>query len=451
MLPANGGEVKRMAIQLPTAIGPIPGDPAGIRARANKFTRTADAILEAVRGLQTAIADTRNHSSEALDELAENAGDVSSHLDSLHNRYQVAGEALSGFATALETAQSQVGPLIQESSQSEASVHYYDRQIDIYDDRRHAATDPTELAEINTHLAGLHRRRNSQVADIANARARFEQIVESLRQAGIAAANRLQTATSSDGFNDTLWDDFTGWVAEHAEILKALRTVLSWVTAALSVLSFFFPVLAPFALAAALLTAGLSLVLALSGEISWVDFALDVIAALSFGVGALAVRGVSRVLTMLKTSRVAHLTSLGGRSPLRSVTGSFNGVLRGRNGLTIGNLRLPSVPWIREVLTARGTASAHFLRIAASGRAGAGGPMDAALLGLGHLYIMTSKLANGIGRTVSTIDTGLDSGLPTFLDVLPDAMSDNAFIEWLSDTSQDYQDFRDDMTWRVGS
>ncbi|MGL1442088.1 hypothetical protein ACSTJB_23505, partial [Vibrio parahaemolyticus] len=48
----------------------------------------------------------------------------------------------------------------------------------------------------------------------------------------------------------------------------------------------------PVALGLAVLTAGLSFLLASSGDGSWLDFALDVIGVLTFGVGSAALAGV---------------------------------------------------------------------------------------------------------------------------------------------------------------
>lgn len=107
-------------MDLPETIAAIPGSPSAIRWRASQYARTADAILDAVSGLRTAIAETRNHESEALDVLAENADTVAGKLETLENRYRVASDALTGFAGDLETAQQQAAPIVTENSEASA-------------------------------------------------------------------------------------------------------------------------------------------------------------------------------------------------------------------------------------------------------------------------------------------------------------------------------------------
>lgn len=309
-------------MDLPPTIAPIPGDPATIRSRASRFERTADAILDAVSGLRTAIAETRNHRSDALDELAGNATNVADKLATLENRYRVASDALGDFATDLETAQAQAAPIVEEQSDAQAQLSYANGRIREFEQQRLSITDPTELIDLNQQLIRMHARASTHQGTLSSAQTRFNTILETLRQSGRNAASRFETATNGDGLNDSLLDNVLGWVQENAEILQAIRQVLQVITAVLSVLSFVFPVLAPFALAAGLLTAGLSLLLAAAGEISWVDFALDVLAVATLGVGAIASRGVGQVVNLMRANRLAvvsnALPQATSTSPMRS-------------------------------------------------------------------------------------------------------------------------------------
>jgi len=435
---------------LPTQIGPIPGSVTTIRSKAARFAATADAILEAVSGLRTAIADTRQHESDALDQLAENATKVADRLGSLQNRYDEASDALTSFATDLETAQRDAQNLVAEHADAAQAQSSYERQIAYYRDERARATDPVEAADINRHLLSLTQRRDGQAAQAADAQARFDRIIEGLRQSGGDAARKMRDAADGDGFNDSLWDDFSGWVAEHAEILKAIHSILQKITLALSVLSFFFPVLAPFALAAAAITAGLSLVLAATGQISWIDFALDVLAVATMGVAAAASRTISGVVTALKGTRVARLAAQGTNNPLRVVTGSFNGVLKGKNGLSLfgGKLKLPSVTWLRQVNSAKGMTNAHFLRIVQSAKAGAGGPLDDILLNIGRQEILKITVSAGITAAAKGVDTALGTALPKILDLVGDTQHE---MPVLGDIADWYEGMKDAATWRIGS
>lgn len=439
-----------MSIDLPDHIAPIPGSPATVSSRATRFTATADAILEAVSGLRSAIADTSQHESKALDQLAENAGEVATRLESLEGRYRAAGSALNSFATELETAQREADSLVREHAEATAAADRYDREIGHYREQRQRTTDPMEAVDLNQHLTLLNQRQGAQASAAAGAQARFSQIVERLRNAGVDAAGRMQDAMDGDGLNDGMWDNFSGWVAENAEILKAIHKILQIVTMVLSVLSFFIPVLAPIALAVAAVTAGLSLILASTGQISWVDFAIDLITVATFGVAAIATRAIGGIMNAIKGTRVARLAAQGNSSALRSVTGSFNGVLRGKNGVNLGRVQLPSVQWAKEVNAAKGITNAHFVRIAQSARAGAGGPLDDMLVRMGQEEIRRIKIAFG-ARTAITMPNTIANNAPAVGEYLDRIMPDNPVSNGIDAGVGWYQDVKDSATWKVGS
>lgn len=454
-------------MDLPETIGPIPGDPTAIRGRASQYAATADAILDAVSGLRTAIAETRNHDSEALDVLAENAGSVADKLATLENRYRVASESLTGFAGDLETAQRQVGPIIADSGEAAGQLTYATARIRQFEHQRLTTTDPTEMVELNQQLIRLHSRANAYRDTLATAQTQFNGILESLRQSGRDAASRLKTAIDGDGLNDSILDNINGWVSEHAEILKAIRQVLQVITTALSVLSFVFPVLAPFALAAGLLTAGLGLLLASAGEISWLDFGLDVLAVATLGVGAIASKGVGQVVSLMRANRLAvvtnalpQATSRGFAAASRLVNNSFDNVLSG--ALTTVRTPIPRLTldettpaFVRravELITAKGGNNADFLRLLQNPTVTGRNATIESLIALGRTHQFTAQLASGANLALHQVDATLSDRIPALLDALPDGLTDNVVGDALQGASDWYNDnMQDASTWRIGS
>src|SRR5690625_3977417 len=86
-------------------IADIPGDVSGIRYRANKFTRMAEAIQEARSMMSAVIRDAKEHDSDAVDALADAVGNSRERLADLKSRYETAGSQLTTFASVLETQQ----------------------------------------------------------------------------------------------------------------------------------------------------------------------------------------------------------------------------------------------------------------------------------------------------------------------------------------------------------
>lgn len=454
-------------MELPTTIAPIPGDPTTIRTRASRYAQTADAILDSVSGLRTAIAETRNHRSDALDVLAENATAVADKLATLENRYRVASDALGDFATDLETAQAQAAPIVEEQSDAQAQLTYANGRIREFERQRLSITDPTEMIDLNQQLIRMHSRASTHQGTLSSAQTRFNTILETLRQSGRNAASRFETATNGDGLNDSFLDNVLGWVQENAEILKAIRQALQVITAVLSVLSFVFPVLAPFALAAGLLTAGLSLLLAAVGEISWVDFALDVLAVATLGVGAIASRGVGQVVNLMRANRLAVVSNAlpqasarGFAAASRLVTNQFDNVLSGAlttvktpiPGLSLGQNSPAFLRRAVELITAKGGSNADFLRLLQNPTVTGSNATIEALTALGQTHRFTQQLATGTNLVFQQADATLGERLPALLDALPDGLTDNVVGDALSGASDWYNDnVHQASTWRVGS
>lgn len=450
-----------MSIQISSTLAPIPGDVAGIKSIAAKFQRTAESIDGAIDELKKAILNAKSSDSDAVEAVQGSAEQVSERLLQLKGRYTTAGTELTTFATDLETAQTHTQSLLTQRDQWEQQLMNLAAQ-----QSRHSEDSPSvgspdylaklvdhrqEAARLNTAVSGA----NEQLRQLQN---RYANVVDQLRSAASRAAGQLRGAIKSDGLNDSTWKKFSNWVSEHADVLKAIHNVLGAITGVLGVLTLFFPVLAPIALVAAGLTAGLGLVLALTGEISWVDFALDIVGVLTMGVAAVAGKALKGVMTSLKATRVNNLTALGARSPLRSVTGSFNGVLKGKNGLKIGPLQLPSKQWLLEIQKFKGVNAAHFMRIALRGRAGAGGAADAALLKQGKNWITANRVAQLINTVLGKGDSVVTDTAPGISERLREQSSGTGFediattIDDYTDAISDaYSDFKEQLTWKVGS
>ena len=261
------------------------------------------------------------------------------------------------------------------------------------------------------------------------------------------AAEQIATAIEQDGLNDSLWNDFSGWVAENAAVLTTIKNILGYLAAGLAILSLFFPLLIPFALAIAGATALLSLVLASTGQISWIEFGLDALTFASLGVAAIAGVALKGTMAALKTTRVAHLTKLGtSKNPLRSVSSSFNGVLPSKVGFS------NKVGWYREVFSTKGVANAKASRVLSNARAGAGGPGDDLLVGLAKVNIGFQRVELAIPSVLKGANLALDQlGLPAQVlnPIMPDAV-DNVLNAGAS-LDDWYEHVNEQATWRVGT
>lgn len=267
----------------------IAGDPVGIRGHASRFTRTANAISDAVallKAVQDASGDQR---SEAVSALAGRIGDTRDRLSQLRERYEVAGSALTDFADVLEDAQLRGNTAISQVQQAESRARTNDYWVAEAKDARNSTVDPVELQQATDAAV-----RYGNAAAVARTD---------------AAASRISETIGGDGLNDSGWDNLLDWVNENASWLKIVKDALTVVTAIIGVLSIFFPALAVVALALGALTAVLGFLLASSGDGSWLDFALDIVGVLTFGVGSAALAGVKLGGVALRGARSLTLAT----------------------------------------------------------------------------------------------------------------------------------------------
>jgi hypothetical protein len=108
-------------------------------------------------------------------------------------------------------------------------------------------------------------------------------------------------SASDDSMKDSWWDSFKEWVSQHAWIIKDICTVLEVVATVLAIVALFIPGVN---IVAALLWIGVGLtaaallgrvMLAATGNGSWLDVALDTFALMTFGLGKLAAGGLKGV------------------------------------------------------------------------------------------------------------------------------------------------------------
>lgn len=359
-------------------IGPIAGNAVGIRSRAERFTRAAEAIADATRFLQRVKGDTTaSETSDAVAALAKSIDDVDVRLTTLRPRYEVAGSELSTFANVLEEAQriasaaaDRRDELVQDLRRAEMRAETAREDAD-QAARGGDAVSAQEAIASSQRWAGQSEGYESQLATQGTL---HHNAVESVRTAGDKAAEAIAQAIENDGVNDSLWDNIMGWVADNAEWLSVLKDILGAITAIVGLLSLVFPVLAVVALGLGALTLGLSFLLAASGKGSWLDVGLDLVGMLTFGVGAVAARGVSLSIRGLQGAHAASVLRTGATSTralvpttrpaaMQWASREFESLLpAGTQLLTNRN------PLLRFVLETNGRAGSQFEAIAAAMR-----------------------------------------------------------------------------------
>jgi hypothetical protein len=284
---------------------PVPGDEAEIRLVAKRY-RDFAAELEEQAAVLTRVAHGDGWDCGAQRAFAQTATEISGQLTRVKGRYQSAGDALDSYATQLTQAQAEADAALREAKQAESDAK-----------AKAAAGTPTPIP----HPAGAGPDGGVEMTQaLAGPRDRLRRAVEHRDHAGQQAANRVREAIDHDGLQDSWWDkvkdwsgknwdSFLSWVHEHADVIDKIATRLSNAASIIAIVATvlsFIPVvdaLAPilFSVSAGLTVVclGLHLMLALSGDGSWLDVGLDVVALATFGWGKAATgmaRGAQGVL-----------------------------------------------------------------------------------------------------------------------------------------------------------
>ncbi|MFF2631516.1 hypothetical protein ACFVR6_01395 [Microbacterium sp. NPDC058021] len=444
-------------------IAPIPGDPAGIRSKATKFTRMAEAITESIALLEAVVREAETQDSEAVDALAGAVGNTRERLRDLHDRYEVAGSQLTTFADVLETAQRQAQSAVTARDQAQSDVRRLEYRLADARDAVNSTVDPAERTEAARYAAGYSQSLQFAQADLTAAGTSHAAALQSVREAGNAAADAIARTIGDDGVNDSLWDRVSGaakdWISANAEWLSVVKNILGAITAIVGLVSIVFPVLAPIALGLAAATAVLSFALASAGEGSWLEFGLDMLGVLTFGVGAVAAKGVglalkgTQVLRGLTYNRQA--TSLmhriispiaTRRSAIAAVGDEFQRLLPAGQQLMT---RMPQTTFAQrfthEWLELSGRQVEQFRTILPQAQLGAGGIRAAFVEGMG-------EATASVYRGAATLGTVMDgAGIATLGLDLRAAAESTSHIPGLDDLAGGWSTVKEATTVPAGT
>jgi hypothetical protein len=274
---------------------PVPGDPDEVERAAKSLADMAEEITRQTANL-TRLATVEGWDAEAGRTFADSAGELSGQLGKAHGRYATTAGALRGYAPELRHAQSVADAALAEAKQAQVSVN---------------ANRPPDYPPAGSPTAAqVSAERQRQYAyddgvDALNAAQRkLTDATDHRDEHAGRAARTIRDNIDQDGLKDSWWDEFTNWVSEHADLLRAIARIAELVATILSVIALvvaFIPVLnflTPVLLGLAALASAIALVcttlLALAGEAFWTDVGLALLSVAAVGLSGTAVRLAAR-------------------------------------------------------------------------------------------------------------------------------------------------------------
>ncbi|GAA4287929.1 hypothetical protein [Georgenia daeguensis] len=344
---------------------PVPGEPGVVRDGGQQYVEVADAIGRAadrLRGLELGV-----HISEAVDALAENATQIADKISQAQGRYRETGEALLDYAPILARAQEESELAWQSASTARAAEEEASAQRTYYLSLAEGA-DPEQRVRYENLAESAAGDAAGAARQLDAARAQVDDAVSMRDRAADSAADRIEHTTGGDGLDDSWWDDW------GADVLAVVTDVAGWVSTVAGVLAIavaWIPVVGQALAAALLVVAGVAavvnaignIVLASTGERSWVDAGISILGAALSVVG---LGGAARVL-----GKVAAAGRINSRAAVQAGAKGERLTYRQAVNLSPGDLARSERLWRQSVPDLSRGDAVYRLHGGASGRTGA--------------------------------------------------------------------------------
>ncbi|MFC8943393.1 polymorphic toxin-type HINT domain-containing protein, partial [Streptomyces griseoincarnatus] len=272
---------------------PTPGDPVLVLSGGQEYQEVARSIDNAASAMSR--LDVDGTISQAVDSLMEAKEDTIGEIRKAHSRYVAAGDALIGYASALERVQGETLAALERARDAQDAAQSASGSKDRWQELADSAKDETEKQEYQQKADQAGGDADEAAGTISSAKGTVESAVSDRDRAAEHAVDRIEEITSSDDLNDGWWDNWgsklVAAIADIADMISTIAGILAIVVAFIPVVGTALAgVLIVIAAVAAIVSAVANIALAATGERSWAEAGIAIAgAALSLiGLGGAA-------------------------------------------------------------------------------------------------------------------------------------------------------------------
>ncbi len=272
---------------------PTPGDPVLVLSGGQEYLEVADSIDNAASAMSR--LDVEGTISLAVDALMETKEETIGEIRRAHGRYVAAGDALVGYADALERVQSETLVALERARTARDAADAASGSKDRWQEMADSATDESEKQEYQQKADQAGDDADQAAGTISSAQGTIETAVSDRDRAAENAIDQIEEITSSDDLNDGWWED---WGSKLVAAIADIADMISTIAGILAIIVAFIPVvgtalagvLIVIAAVAAIVSALANITLAATGERSWAEAGIAIAgAALSLiGLGGAA-------------------------------------------------------------------------------------------------------------------------------------------------------------------
>jgi hypothetical protein len=276
---------------------PAPGDAGAVSAAASD-----------VQGAGTVFADASAHVStlnssawtgDAADAFRGQLKDLPRDLDLAARSHRTAAQTLVDWGNGLQVRQRRAAELESRAAdlrrQEQSAVAAVNRLAG-----QTAPSGSAEFARLKDQYDSARSHATAVGSQLQDVIAQARRLHDEHRSAASSAAGKINNVADAPykepGWLSRAWSSVKGWIADHADVLAKISTVLKGVSAVLGVLSLVpgLQFLAPFAVAAGAIALGIDVAIKLAtGKGSWASIGID--AALTFLPGGKILDGLKGV------------------------------------------------------------------------------------------------------------------------------------------------------------
>jgi hypothetical protein len=300
---------------------PVPGDVDQIQDIARRHGALAEELRTQADMLQR-LSQAEGWDADAGRRFASTAAEISTDLNKARRRYTAVEQALRQYVPELTEAQREADAALEDAKAAHTLISALRPTSSTPDGS--SSPSPTPSPGTSPVDAGEARVLSDAQAAMLQAGRRLAEAVRRRDEAGRRAAVRIRDVAGHDGLKDSWWDrvkgwsadrwdSFIGWVHEHAATLGTIANACGWIATALAAVAIavsFIPMigllvagpLLTVATAFTVVSLACHVLLALSGDGSWVDAGFDLVGVATFGYGRIASKGAEAAEETLKVT-----------------------------------------------------------------------------------------------------------------------------------------------------
>jgi uncharacterized protein YukE len=276
---------------------PAPGDAAALNSAAADVTGAGMVFSDASASVSR--LNSSAWTGDAADAFRGQLKDLPRDLDLAARCHHTTAQTLADWSTGLQTRQRRAAELEARAAElrrrESAAVAEVNRLAG-----QTAPSGSPEFARLKDQYDTARSHATALGSDLQEVLAQARRLHDEHRSAASVAAGRIKDVADAPykepGWLSRAWSSVKGWIADHADVLEKISTVLKGVSAVLGVLSLVpgLQFLAPFAFAAGAIALGIDVAVKLAtGKGSWASIGID--AALTFLPGGKILSGLKGV------------------------------------------------------------------------------------------------------------------------------------------------------------